>query len=53
VAARLANETDVNQLKQRLAKMEESAAQAPAEARPLLDWMKKKAQERIAELEKK
>jgi len=51
--ARLAGEKDATKLKQRLAKLEENAAQAPAEAKPMLDWMKKKVQERIAELEKK
>ena len=51
--ARLASEKDVDKLKQRLARLEESAAQVPAEAKPMMDWMKKKVQERIAELEKK
>ena len=51
--ARLAGEKDVDKLKERLSKFDENAAQAPAEARPMLDWMKKKVQERIAELEKK
>jgi len=53
ILARLKGETDANQLKQRLAKLEETTAQAPAESKPMLDWMKKKVQERIAELEQK
>lgn len=53
VLARIAGEKDVERLKQRLAKLEEGAAQAPAEAKPMMDWMRQKVQERIAELEKK
>lgn len=53
VLARIAGEKDVERLKQRLAKLEEGAAQAPAEAKQMMDWMKQKVQERIAELEKK
>lgn len=52
VLARIAGEKDVERLKQRLAKLEEGAAQAPAEAKPMMDWMRQKVQERIAELEK-
>jgi len=53
VLARIAGEKDVGKLKQRLASLEEGAAQSPAEAKAMMDWMMKKVQERIAELEKK
>jgi hypothetical protein len=53
ILSRLKGETDANQLKQRLTKLEETTAAAPAESKPMLDWMKKKVQERIAELEAK
>jgi predicted Zn-dependent peptidase len=53
VLARLAAEQDATKLKQRLAKLEENAAQVPAEAKPVMDLLKKKTLERIAELEKK
>ena len=49
--ARLKSEKDVARLKQGLAKLEESSAQAPAEAKAVMDLMKKKMQARIAELE--
>jgi predicted Zn-dependent peptidase len=48
---RLQTEKDVARLKQGLAKLEENAAQVPAEAKPVMDIMKKKMQARIAELE--
>ena len=42
--------TDATKLKTNLAKMEENAAQVPAEMNPILDVVKKKVQARIAEL---
>lgn len=51
--SRIAGEKDPAKLKERLAKLETGAAQAPAEAKPLMELMKKKVQERLAELEKK
>jgi len=48
---RLKDAKDVPKLREGLAKMDENAAQAPAEMKPLLEIMKKKMQARIAELE--
>ncbi|MBL0926505.1 MAG: insulinase family protein [Phycisphaerales bacterium] len=50
--AQLAKETDAGKLRQGLAQMEERKAQAPAQMQPVLEYMAKKVQERIAELEK-
>lgn len=48
---RLQSEKDLARLRQGLAKLDENAGQAPAEAKPLMEIMKKKMQARIAELE--
>ena len=48
---RLKTATDVEKLRAGLANLEQHAAQAPAEAKPMIEVMKKKLQERIAELE--
>ncbi len=49
---RLKTATDVEKLRAGLASMEQHAAQAPAEAKPMIEVLKKKLLERIAELEK-
>jgi predicted Zn-dependent peptidase len=53
LVSRLKAETDAAKLRQGLARMEQNAAQAPAEMKTVLDLVKKKIQERITELEKK
>ncbi len=49
---RLKSATDVEKLRAALAGMEQHAAQAPAEAKPMFEVLKQKLQERIGELEK-
>jgi predicted Zn-dependent peptidase len=51
MVAKIKAETNLESLKQGLARMEQSAAQAPEEMKPALEIAKKKIQERIAELE--
>ena len=50
-AAKLKTATDATKLKAGLAKMDENAAQAPAEMKPVTEVIKKKIEARIAELE--
>jgi predicted Zn-dependent peptidase len=51
---RIAKETDLAKLKGALARMEEQASggEVPAEMRPVLEYLKKRFEERVAELEK-
>ena len=49
--AKLKTATDATKLKAGLAKMEESAGQVPAEMKPVIEVLRKKMLERIAELE--
>jgi len=51
MAGRLKTATDPEKLKTALARMDEGAAQVPAEMKPVLEVVKKKMQARIAELE--
>ena len=53
VAERLKGEKNLEQLKQRFQQMEAQAAQADEKSKPFFIFMRKKAAERIAELEKK
>ena len=53
VAERLKGEKNLEQLKLRLQQMEAQAAQADEKSKPFFIFMRKKAAERIAELEKK
>jgi predicted Zn-dependent peptidase len=49
--ARLKGEKDAGALRQALAQMESAGGSAPAEAKPMLEYMKKQLQARIAELD--
>lgn len=51
MVSRLKTASDPAKLQAALARMDEGAAQAPAEMKPVLDVVKKKLQARIAELE--
>ncbi len=53
VAERLQGEKNLEQLKQRFQQLEAQAAQADEKSKPFFNFMRKKAAERIAELEKK
>lgn len=52
IAARLKTEKNLEQLKQRLQQMEAQAPQVEEKNKPIFNFMRKKAAERIAELEK-
>lgn len=51
-AGRVAKETDPAKLKEALDGMEAQAAQMPPQMKPMMDFMRKKIQARLAELEK-
>jgi hypothetical protein len=51
MTSRLKTATDATKLQTALARMDEGAAQVPAEMKPVLEIVKKKMQARLAELE--
>ncbi|MFO0961796.1 MAG: insulinase family protein [Phycisphaerales bacterium] len=51
-AARIAKETDAAKLKEALEGMDAQAAQMPPQMKPAMDYMRKKIEARLAELEK-
>ena len=53
VAERLKAEKSIEQLKQRLQELDAQAAQVDEKTKPIFNYMRRKAAERIAELEKK
>jgi predicted Zn-dependent peptidase len=53
MAKRVQAEKDPVKLRERLVQIETQSVQAPAEMKPLIEYLKKKMQSRLAELEKK
>jgi hypothetical protein len=51
--AQIASETDPVRLREGIARMQQAAGQAPPDMKPALDLILKRAQERLATLEKK